>query len=130
MAKASADKTSIWYGYLDAGDKSSLVAVDPTLESSNPQLIFIFNLSRNKIIEYRRDIVESKLRDLKSNEAASLTELKKAFAAAREAFQARKVEALAAIRDDNKSHRLLNRNAEVDTPPIADETFFEDMTDE
>jgi hypothetical protein len=72
-------KDSLWFGYLDIGDKSSPVAQDPRLSTGKPDTIYWFNLQRNSIIEYKREIVEPKLRPLNGNEAEITKELKKAF---------------------------------------------------
>ncbi|ALP52193.1 hypothetical protein Tel_02980 [Candidatus Tenderia electrophaga] len=72
-------KESLWFGYLEIGDKSSPVAQDPKLSTGKTDTLYLFNLQRNAIIEYKRDIVEPKLRPLNGNEADITKELKKAF---------------------------------------------------
>ena len=72
-------KDSLWFGYLEIGEKSSPVAQDPKLLTGKPDTIYLFNLQRNAIVEYKRDIVEPKLRELNGKEAALTKELKKAF---------------------------------------------------
>lgn len=80
-------KSDTWFGYLQAGEHSSPVVRDFSLESKNPKTIYLFNYVRGKILEYSQEVVEPKLRDLQP-EDAPLTELKKAFKAARRAFVA------------------------------------------
>lgn len=75
-----------WYGYLDAGDKSSGVARDERLSTGNPATLYLFNLKRNEILEYKREIVEPKLRELGEKEKKILDELKSAYNKARKGF--------------------------------------------
>lgn len=77
---------NFWYGYLDAGEKSSPVLMDQRLSTANPQTVYVFNLKRSEIIEYRRDIVEPKLRDLGTEESTFIKELKSAYTKVRSAF--------------------------------------------
>jgi hypothetical protein len=75
-----------WYGYMDAGEKSSPVVQDERLSTGNPATVYLFNLKRNEILEYKREIVEPKLRALKEKEKAVLDELKSAYSKARKGF--------------------------------------------
>ena len=61
----------LWYGFLEAGDRSTPVARDPKLTTGNPDTVYMYNLQRNEIIEYKRAICEPKLRELKPAEADS-----------------------------------------------------------
>ncbi len=79
-------ENTLWYGYLDAGEKSSPVVMDQRLSTANPNTIYVFNLKRSEIIEYRRDIVEPKLRDLGDEESSIIKELKSAYNKARSVF--------------------------------------------
>lgn len=76
----------LWYGFLEAGDRSTPVARDPKLTTGNPDTVYMYNLQRNEIIEYKRAIAEPKLRELKPAEADKLKELKSAFAKALKEF--------------------------------------------
>ena len=80
----------LWYGFLEAGDRSSPVARDPKLTTSNPETMYVYNLKRNEIIEYKRAIAEPKLRPLKASESDLLEELTAAFAAALKEFTPRR----------------------------------------
>lgn len=83
-------KNSIWYGYLEAGDKSSAVVMDERLETGNPDTIYLFNLARKEIIQYSRNIAQPKLRELREDETEQfLPELKNAYARARRHFKVR-----------------------------------------
>lgn len=79
-------ENNFWYGYLDAGEKSSPVLMDQRLSTANPNTIYVFNLKRSEIIEYRRDIVEPKLRDLGDEEGPVIKELKSGYTKARSGF--------------------------------------------
>lgn len=78
-------KKAIWYGYLQAGKKSSPVVLDTKLETRNPKTIYLFNFVRGKFLEYSRELVEPKLHDLDPDDNL-LKELKRAFKAARKIF--------------------------------------------
>ena len=82
-------ENNLWYGYLDAGEKSSPVVMDQRLSTANPSTIYVFNLKRSEIIEYRRDIVESKLRDLSDEDSGVIKELKSAYTKVRSGFTPR-----------------------------------------
>jgi len=82
-------ENNLWYGYLDAGEKSSPVLMDQRLSTANPGTVYVFNLRRSEIIEYRRDIVEPKLRDLSDEESAVIKELKSAYTKVSGSFVAR-----------------------------------------
>jgi hypothetical protein len=64
MQRIRMGKSPIWYGFLDAGKKSSPIVLDTRLETNNPKTIYLFNYARGKILEYSHDIVESKLKEL------------------------------------------------------------------
>ena len=74
----------IWYGMLEAGEKSSPVVHDTSLEAGQNK-IYLYNYVRNQFIEYSQAIVESKLRELAEGDI-SRDELDRAFNAARQAF--------------------------------------------
>ncbi|MBI5463114.1 MAG: hypothetical protein HY941_13090 [Gammaproteobacteria bacterium] len=86
MSGSSKQKGPLWYGYLEAGDKSSPVVRDERLDTGNGKTLFLFNLARRQILEYTREIVEPKLRELKSGEA-KLDELNSAYGEARRNFK-------------------------------------------
>lgn len=77
---------NLWYGYLEAGIKSSPVLSDRRLNTGDPKTIYLFNLNRNEILEYKREIIEPKLRELTEQEQALCAELKSAFNKARSGF--------------------------------------------
>ena len=79
-------ENNLWYGYLNAGEKSSPVLMDQRLSTANPNTVYVFNLKRSEIIEYRRDIVEAKLRELSEEENSIIKELKSAYTKVRSGF--------------------------------------------
>ena len=83
-------KSKIWYGYLEAGTKSSPVLMDPKLDTGNPNTLYLYNLNRDKILEYQRLVIEPKLRELNGKESDLAEELKKAFNKARKDFTPRR----------------------------------------
>jgi len=85
----AAKRNSLWFGYLEAKEKGSPVVRDTSMGTGNPTTIYLFNLKKGQILEYRRDIVESKLRELTDEETETVTELRKAFQKARNGFTPR-----------------------------------------
>ena len=79
----------MWFGFLDAGTKGSPVVRDATLETGNPKTLYLFNFMKGKILEYQREIVEVKLRELEAEELAMVPQLRKAFKEVREHFEPR-----------------------------------------
>ena len=80
MEYGSSMNRNLWYGFLEAGDKSSPVVIDIGLTTDNVDTVYVFNQNRNKILEYKREIIDSKLRELNTSE----TELIKVLTAAYE----------------------------------------------
>ena len=80
---------SLWFGFLDAGTKGSLVVRDHSIDTGAPNTIYLFNYVKGRILEYRRDIAEPKLRELNDGEREKLKELRKAFKKARDEFTPR-----------------------------------------
>lgn len=87
MSGSSKQKGPLWYGYLEAGDKSTPVIRDERLDTGNRKTMFLFNLARGQILEYTREIVEPKLRELKSGEAKHIDALNAAYGDARRALK-------------------------------------------
>ena len=80
-------KTPIWCGYLEAGDRSSAVLRDDRLETGNPKTVYLYNLARDEILQYSRELVEPRLRELRNNESEVAEELKNAYTKARRTFK-------------------------------------------
>ncbi len=87
MSGNSKSKGNLWYGYLDVGEKSSAVIRDDRLDTGNHKTLFLFNLARGQILEYTREIVEPKLRELKASEAGMIDALNAAYGEARRTLQ-------------------------------------------
>lgn len=77
---------NLWYGYLEAGSKSSPVLMDRRLNTGDSNTLYLFNLNRGEILEYKREIIEPKLRELSADEQKLCVELKSAFGKARVGF--------------------------------------------
>jgi hypothetical protein len=116
-----------WYGVLEAGEKSSPVVRDHTLDASEGK-IHLYNYVRNQFIEYAKAIVEPKLRELAADDI-SLDELDKAFKAARQAFtSSRKIRTLT----DIKPAIPFIKDEEDDTPDfdMEDDGELEEFIDD
>lgn len=87
MATNPKGRSSVWYGYLKAGERSSPVLRDNRLETGNPKTIYLYNLKRGEIIEYVLEIVEKKLRELKPAESKCIGELDAGYKKARRGFK-------------------------------------------
>ena len=87
MAKRK--KKSLWFGYLEAGERSSPVVRDELLSTGHPATVYLFNYMKGRILEYRKEIVEAKLRELKPEETPMIGDLEAAFLEARAAFTPR-----------------------------------------
>lgn len=127
-------KESLWFGYLEIGDKSSPVAQDPKLSTGKADTLYLFNLQRNAIIEYKRDIVESKLRPLNGNEADITKELKKAFKKVAKEFTPRAkpsavLEAPPTVTAAPKKKSKVEELVEIGIGDMDDD-FFDDEDDE
>jgi hypothetical protein len=84
-----AKQSTLWFGYLEAGKKGSFVVRDAALDTGTSKTIYLFNRTKQKILEYRRDIVESKLRELTEDEAVEVERLREEFESARSGFTPR-----------------------------------------
>jgi hypothetical protein len=85
-ARRAMSKNGFWYGYLNAGGKSFAVLRDPELDTGNRKTVYLFHLERNAIIEYNREIVETKLSDLDGEAEEMTATLEAAYAEARQVF--------------------------------------------
>lgn len=109
------------FKFLDAGAKSSAVVYDPGLSTGNDNTLYLYHQLRDEIIEYKRDIVEAKLRELDEGEQAVLASLEKAFNKARSRFTPRGAAALA----------IPERAKPVSKPPVqARDDDADDEADE
>ncbi|HYQ71490.1 MAG TPA: hypothetical protein VET88_06115 [Gammaproteobacteria bacterium] len=113
MARTAKKNSPVWYGFLQAGDRSSPVIRDDRLDTGNRKTLYLFNLARNSILEYSREIVESKLRELKPDESATVSELDAAYKKIRRSFKDRG----AGVRS------ILNRSS----APASNEAVYNDI---
>lgn len=72
-------KQILWYGFLEAGQKSSPVVIDHSIETGEKNTIFIYNHNKQEIVKYNRELVEHKLRELTAEEKQQEAALKKGF---------------------------------------------------
>ncbi len=91
-------KSKLWFGFLEAGAKGSPVVRDDALTTGHPATVYLFNFMKGRILEYRRDIVEVKLRELGTEELAMIPEMRSAYTDARQSFQPRSVLARPTVR--------------------------------
>lgn len=126
----------LWYGFLEAGDRSTPVARDPKLTTGNPDTVYMYNLQRNEIIEYKRAIAEPKLRELKPAEADKLKELKAAFAKALKEFTPKRTRPTldtavpVAVAGKKKGKAMADEDAPSEESDDFDESFFDEGGDD
>ena len=126
MSGSSKIKSSLWYGYLEAGDRSSPVIRDERLDTGSVRTVFLFNLARREILEYSREIVEPKLRELKSGEAKSLKNLDAAYAEARRNFKDRRARTLNIPEQGGATRRAAESRSDDDIEDIVKEESADD----
>jgi hypothetical protein len=114
MARTAKKSSPVWYGFLQAGDRSSPVMRDERLDTGNHKTMYLFNLARNAILEYSREVVEPKLRELKPDESATISELDSAYKKIRRGFKDRG----AGVRS------ILNRSSST---PASNEAVYRDI---
>jgi hypothetical protein len=130
MARTAKKSSPVWYGFLQAGDRSSPVIRDDRLDTGNRKTMYLFNLSRNSILEYSREVVEAKLRDLKPEESAIVAELDAAYKKARRSFKDRGA-GIRSILNRSSSTPASNEAVYNDIPPEddSDDAWVEDDED-
>lgn len=112
----------IQFKYLDAGAKSSPVIIDLGLSTGNERTIYIYHLKRNQIIEYQREIVSSKLRNLQGDESGEEAALLSGYQKVRTGFTPRGAAPLGTGKETSPK---------AATTPIDDaEEYDEDFTDD
>lgn len=115
----------IWYGILDAGDKSTPVVRDLSMQAASDK-VWLYNHVRNAFVEYSLAIVEPKLRELAKGDITQ-DELDRAFKAARQAYTAtRKIRTW----DDKKPAAKPARKKEDADIEIADDDEIEEFIDD
>jgi hypothetical protein len=85
----AAKRRTLWFGYLEAGTKGSPVVRDQSIDTGTPATIYLFNLEKGRILEYRREIAEPKLRELTEGESKELAKMRAAYHKARKDFTPR-----------------------------------------
>lgn len=79
----------LWFGYMEAGEKSSPVVIDKRIDTGNSATVYVYNQQRHAILEYRRDIAEPKLRVLAADEEDLIAQLRSDYKQARSEFEPR-----------------------------------------
>ena len=127
MSGSTKTKNSLWYGYLEAGDRSSAVIRDERLETGSAKTMFLFNLERGEILEYSREIVEPKLRELNSGEAKLIKKLDAAYVEARRNFKDRRARTLAIPEHGAAARRSVEAQSDDDIDEFIDEGASDDV---
>jgi hypothetical protein len=127
MSGSSKIKNSMWYGYLEAGNRSSPVIRDERLDTGSAKTVFLFNLERREILEYSREIVEPKLRELKSGEAKLIKELDAAYMEARRNFKDRRARSLNIPEQGGPARRPVESQNDEDIDEFIDDNSGEDV---
>ncbi len=130
-------KPKLWFGFLEAGAKGSPVVRDDALSTGRPSTVYLFNFMKGRILEYRRDIVEVKLRELATEELSLIPELGSAYEEVRQAFQPRPAAAPPAFRAKPKPlpedpvdlDDGVDLDLDHDLPPLIDEPEDGDSVD-
>ncbi len=82
----TAKRKNLWFGFLEAGEKGSPVIRDRSLNTGQSSTIYLFNLRKGRIIEYRRDVVEPKLRELTLEEQDAVADMEATYDTVRADF--------------------------------------------
>jgi hypothetical protein len=127
MSVSSKIKNPLWYGYLEAGNRSSPVIRDERLDTGSTKTVFLFNLTRREILEYSRDVVEPKLRELKSSEAKTIKELDEAYTEARRNFKDRRARPLNIPEQGGSERRPVESQNDDEIDDFIDESAEEDV---
>ena len=72
-------KHKLWFGFLEAGSKSSPVVIDRSMEMGDGNTLLIYNHNKKEVLKYVRELVEPKLRELTAQEKKLEASLKKGF---------------------------------------------------
>ena len=127
MSASSKIKNPLWYGYLEAGSRSSPVIRDERLDTGSTKTVFLFNLERGEILEYSRDVVEPKLRELKPSEAKTIKKLDAAYAEARRNFKDRRARPLNIPEKGASARRPVEPQEDDEIEEFIDESPGEDV---
>ena len=115
----AAKARQLWFGFLEAGEKGSPVIRDHSLDTGQSWTMYLFNLRKGRIIEYRRDIAEPKLRELTQEELDGVADMEAAYNSVRPDFKPRADKRIAAP--------PLKRARKAD-PDLTDADFDTEMT--
>ncbi|MGB7931935.1 MAG: hypothetical protein WCH04_06855 [Gammaproteobacteria bacterium] len=127
MSGSSKIKHPLWYGYLEAGNRSSPVIRDERLDTGSTKTVFLFNLARGEILEYSLDVVEPKLRELKSSEAKTIKKLDAAYTEARRNFKDRRARPLNIPEKGGSARRPVVTQDDDEVDEFIDESAGENV---
>ena len=116
-------KQKLWYGFLEAGNKSSAVVIDHSMDTGDKNTLFIYNHNRQEILKYVRELAEPKLRELTAKEKELESALKKGFS---EAFKTLKYPLAKTFDSPAKA----KPSPKADTPKEEPEVEISEMDDE
>jgi len=127
-------KNKLWYGFLEAGSKSSPVAIDRSMETGERNSLFIYNHNRKEILKYTRDVVEPKLRELTAGEKELETGLKKGFSESLKTFKYKvsKISDASTSAKTSSAAKVVKppEEPEVDISGLDDDDAWEDDSDD
>ena len=110
-------KQQLWYGFLEAGAKSSPVVIDHSIETGDKNTVYIYNHNKEGIIKYSRELVEPKLRELTSEESDLKSTLAKGFTNALKTFKSQAKESFstpATARQNYKTETIEDEQVDLD----------------
>lgn len=118
----------LWYGFLEAGTKSSPILISSILDTNSEKTVYIYNLNRDSIIEYQRQIVEPKIRELNADESNLIEDLVSGYKAARKNFVAKNKKPLFDSRTPKRQKPIQSEVMEyaLDSDDVDDESFLFD----
>lgn len=122
------ESKDIWYGFLEAGNKSSPVVIDASIDAGDNK-IYLYNYVRNQFIEYAKAIVEPKLRALTPGDT-SRDELDTAFKASRLAFSTTHKTGLWSDTQTTIDTSIKNKADATAEYDMADDDDIEDFIDD
>ncbi len=116
-------KQNLWYGFLEAEERSSPVIIDNSMDTGEKRTVFIYNHSKKEILKYVREVVEPKLRELTDKEKELEASMKKGFTESLKTFN-NKVPNLLAVPAKGKP------SAKAESTPEEPEAAISDPDDD
>jgi len=120
----------LWFGYMDAGEKSAPVVMDSRLDTGVRSTVYLYNHRRGQILEYKREIIEPKLRELDGGDKQLLKELETAYRAARKDFMARSDRVAAIPERGESAAKDKASSSDEDEEDYGDDVFLDGDDDD